>query len=72
MTAAPGQRMREAISYIAFHPGCSKAEAGVYDAVQRIIRRGLVHVEHDGTGAYRLYLTADGWGVFLPDPGSDS
>lgn len=57
--------MREAIGYIAFHPGCNKAQAGVRDAVERVIRRGLVRVARDGT-RYRLYLTASGWDVYLP------
>lgn len=66
MTPTPGQRMREAISYIATHPGCNKAQAGVSDAVARVIRRGLVRAEHDGTSAYRLYLTAAGWEMYGP------
>jgi hypothetical protein len=57
--------MREAIGYIAVHPGCNKAQAGVRDAVERVIRHGLVRVEQDGTH-YRLYLTASGWDVYLP------
>jgi hypothetical protein len=59
--------MREAISYIATHPGCSKAQAGVSDAVARVIRRGLVRADQDETsGHYRLFLTAAGWEMYVP------
>jgi hypothetical protein len=56
-----GPRMRQAFDYIAIHPGCSKAKAGGWYSIERLIRRGLVREELDeNSGTYSLYLTADG------------
>ncbi len=63
MSAVPGPGMRAVVEYVTAHPGCSKADAGRYDSVERAIRRGLIRAEQDHpAGRYRL---------FLPDAGRD-
>lgn len=66
MTTEPGQRMHAVLTYIARHPGCSKAEAGrgggaSYDSVQRVIRRGYAReARAHPAGNYELHLTDAG------------
>lgn len=66
MTTEPGQRMRAVLTYIADHPGCSKAQAAQgggasYDSVQRVIRRRYVReAQPHPTAHYQLYMTEAG------------
>jgi hypothetical protein len=66
MTTEPGQKMHAVLTYIADHPGCSKAQAAQgagasYDSVQRVIRRRYVREAQAHPGAhYQLYLTEAG------------
>jgi hypothetical protein len=60
MPADTGPKGMAIIRWIAEHPGCSEAEAAKganasYDAVERLIRRGVVIAE-ETSYRYRLHL----------------